>query len=96
MKIRTMWPALAVTLAGCVHIPTAEDGLSYEQRRTQLEKLESWHMSGRIAVDTGKRAYQGRFQLDNGAFDRQRMLARPGVHICSRMVREGSAPPKPC
>jgi len=62
MKIQTIWSALAVTLTGCVHIPTAEDGLSYEQRRTQLEKLESWHMSGRIAVDTGKRAYQGRFQ----------------------------------
>ena len=62
MKIRTIWPALAVALAGCVHTPTAEDGLSYEQHRTQLENLESWHMSGRIAVDTGERAYQGRFQ----------------------------------
>ncbi|MGE4658644.1 MAG: lipoprotein insertase outer membrane protein LolB [Gammaproteobacteria bacterium] len=61
MRARIIWPALAVSLAGCLHIPVTEDGLSYQQRRTQLEALQGWQMRGRIAVNTGKRAYQGRF-----------------------------------
>ncbi len=85
MKIRTIWPALAVALTGCVHIPTAEDGLSYEQRRTQLEKLESWHMSGRITVDTGKRAYQGRFQWQQHG-DSLEFSVRGPIGVCLMLI----------
>lgn len=56
----------SLTLAGCAHVPTQTDsvqtdGLSFEQRRAALEALPGWEMRGRLAVDTGERAYQARF-----------------------------------
>lgn len=58
--------AAVALLGGCATQPPAgappSDGLSLEQRRTALEALPGWEMRGRLAVDTGERAYQGRFQ----------------------------------
>lgn len=62
-----MKPALAllgavIALAGCGTLPVADDGLRYDERRARLESLSGWEMRGRLAVDTGERAFQGRFQ----------------------------------
>ncbi|HEX9877922.1 MAG TPA: lipoprotein insertase outer membrane protein LolB [Gammaproteobacteria bacterium] len=53
---------LAATLAGCAHQVRLGDGMSYTQRRDYLESVGAWEMRGRIAVDTGESAFQGRFQ----------------------------------
>jgi outer membrane lipoprotein LolB len=53
--------ALAV-LAACAHAPPAEDGLSAAERRERLAALPGWDMRGRIAIDTGERAFQARFR----------------------------------
>jgi len=52
----------ALGLSGCAHVETGEDGLSYPQRRARLEDVTHWEMRGRIAVNTGEQAFQGRFQ----------------------------------
>ena len=49
-------------LGGCALFRVAEDGLSYEQRRTRLLATPGWQMSGRIAVNNGAQAFQGRFR----------------------------------
>lgn len=51
---------LAAVLAGCATLP-ADDGLSFPERRDRLSGIEHWEMRGRIAIDTGQDAYQGRF-----------------------------------
>ena len=45
-----------VWLGGCAHLPVGEDGLSYPERQARLE-----------AIDTGERAFQGRFQWHQDA-----------------------------
>ncbi|HUQ52411.1 MAG TPA: lipoprotein insertase outer membrane protein LolB [Gammaproteobacteria bacterium] len=56
-------PALlaAAMLGGCASLPTGTDGLSLAQRRDMLESVQAWDMRGRLVVDTGERAVQGRF-----------------------------------
>ena len=54
--------AVCVLAGGCAHLRSVEDGLSYEERRTRLQETPSWRMNGRIAVNTGARAFQGRFR----------------------------------
>jgi outer membrane lipoprotein LolB len=49
-------------LAGCAHVPPATDGLDAAQRRERLDALSGWDMRGRIAIDTGERAFQARFR----------------------------------
>jgi outer membrane lipoprotein LolB len=49
-------------LAACAHVPTATDGLNAAERRERLEALSGWDMRGRIAIDTGERAFQARFR----------------------------------
>jgi outer membrane lipoprotein LolB len=49
-------------LAGCAHVPPAEDGLSMVDRRERVGALPGWDMRGRIAIDTGERAVQARFR----------------------------------
>lgn len=49
-------------VSGCAHLPPAGDGLNFEQRRAQLESLPGWQMRGRLAIDTGDRGYQARFE----------------------------------
>ena len=48
-------------LGACATLPVGTDGLSFEQRRAELEAVESWEMRGRLAIDTGDRAFQGSF-----------------------------------
>ena len=60
----TRWlpPAIAVLLlSACAHLPVGTDGLSYDARRAALTAVDAWDMRGRLAVDTGDRAFQGRF-----------------------------------
>jgi outer membrane lipoprotein LolB len=53
---------LAVLLVGgCATIETQYDGLSLAARLERIEQETVWQMRGRIAVDTGDDAYQGRF-----------------------------------
>jgi outer membrane lipoprotein LolB len=66
----TRWlaPLLAAAwLSGCANLPVGTDGLSYEQRRTQLQSVDSWEIRGRLAVDTGGRAFQGSFNWQQKA-----------------------------
>lgn len=51
----------AASLSGCATLPTGTDGLSLAQRRETLERVGAWEMRGRLTVDTGDRAVQGRF-----------------------------------
>ena len=65
---RGFLPALVLTwLAGCAHLQVGEDGLSYTERQARLEAIDSWQMNGRILVNTGERAFQGRFQWHQAA-----------------------------
>ena len=48
-------------LGGCAHLTTGSDGRNLEQRRQALEAVSAWEMRGRLTVDTGERAVQGRF-----------------------------------
>lgn len=50
-----------VVLGGCQTLPLEPDGLSFAERRDRLEAMPSWQIRGRIAIDTGEDAYQGRF-----------------------------------
>jgi outer membrane lipoprotein LolB len=59
--IRRLLPVAAALLASCAHLPLGTDGLTFEQRRSALEQQSQWAVRGRIAVDTGERGFQGRF-----------------------------------
>jgi len=62
-----VWAAL-YALGGCVSLPpVVDDGLEFAERRARLEALSGWEMRGRLAVDTGERAYQGRFRWRKNA-----------------------------
>ena len=71
----TRWPArhvlasllAAASLAGCANLPVGSDGLSPEQRRTQIESVDAWEIRGRLAVATGERAFQGSFRWQQRA-----------------------------
>jgi len=58
---------LAASLSGCAHAPVDHDDLSYPERRSYLEKLDSWDMRGSIVVATGEQAFQGRFRWQQSA-----------------------------
>ncbi len=51
----------AAAVAGCATLPVGSDGLSPEQRRTQIESVDAWKIRGRLAVATGERAFHGSF-----------------------------------
>ena len=57
----------AASLAGCANLPVGSDGLSPEQRRTQIESVDAWEIRGRLAVATGERAFQGSFRWQQRA-----------------------------
>jgi outer membrane lipoprotein LolB len=72
MTWRAVWPLLAAaTLGGCATLPTGTDGRSLDQRRDTLQSVRTWEMRGRLTVDTGDRAVQGRFNWsqDGDALD---------------------------
>ncbi len=58
--------AVAMIVAGCTRLPPADsmsdDGLSAAQRELRLRAADHWEMRGRLAVDTGERAFQARFR----------------------------------
>jgi outer membrane lipoprotein LolB len=54
--------AAVAVLAACATVPPAEDGLTVNERRASLAALPGWDMRGRIAIDTGERAFQARFR----------------------------------
>jgi outer membrane lipoprotein LolB len=57
--------AAALFAAGCASIPVSTestDGLNRTTRRARLESLSGWDMRGRLAIDTGERAFQARFR----------------------------------
>lgn len=58
---------VGATLTACTHLQPGSDELSYDERRDYLMGLQSWALRGRIAVDTGERAFQGRFQWSQDA-----------------------------
>jgi outer membrane lipoprotein LolB len=62
--VRALGAALlaAVLLAGCAHLEPGDDGLSFGERRLRLESIPAWEMRGRLAVNTGERAFQGSFR----------------------------------
>lgn len=62
MKLRAAWAAIALAgLCACTTLPTGTDGRSLDERREALQSVGSWEMRGRLTVDTGERAVQGRF-----------------------------------
>ncbi|MFL2546121.1 MAG: lipoprotein insertase outer membrane protein LolB [Candidatus Rariloculaceae bacterium] len=65
---RTLAQVLLVAVVGCAHTPPiGPDAFDYPERRDYLSELEGWSMRGRIAVDTGEEAFQGRFQWQQSA-----------------------------
>ena len=66
-------PALiaAATLAACARLPVGTDGRSLAERRDTLDSVASWELRGRLTIDTGDRAVQGRFnwQQDDDALE---------------------------
>lgn len=58
----TLAGLVCVLVGGCGTLPSIEDGLGYEERRTRLQETPGWRMNGRIVVNTGARAFQGRFR----------------------------------
>ena len=62
MRAAGLLLAAAAALAACAHVPPASDGLDAATRRLRLAALPGWEMRGRIAIDTGERAFQARFR----------------------------------
>jgi len=59
---RWLLPAIAVLLlSACAQVPLGSDHLGYDARRDALTRVDAWEMRGRLAVDTGGRAFQGSF-----------------------------------
>ena len=52
---------VAVLASSCATVETQTDGLSFGARIERLQAETAWQMRGRIAVDTGEDAHQGRF-----------------------------------
>lgn len=49
--------------AGCGQRALVEhDGLGFDERRSRFEAIAAWEMRGRIAIDTGERAYTASFR----------------------------------
>ncbi|HJR68765.1 MAG TPA: lipoprotein insertase outer membrane protein LolB [Gammaproteobacteria bacterium] len=64
MKVARAAPALLVAaalLTGCATLRVGTDGRSFEERRDVLAAVDAWEMRGRLTVDTGDGAFQGRF-----------------------------------
>lgn len=62
MKRPGLLLAAALAVTGCAHVPETTDGLDIDGRRARLEALNGWDMRGRLAIDTGERAFQARFR----------------------------------
>ena len=47
-------------LAGCAHLETLDDGLTYAERQRRLSVLAGWELSGYLVIDTGERRDRAR------------------------------------
>ena len=73
---------ICVLVGGCAHLRSAEDGLSYEERRTRLLETPGWRMNGRIAVNTGAKAFQGRFRWRQSEEEVELSISNPlGMNV---------------
>jgi outer membrane lipoprotein LolB len=66
----TRWLLPAVTallLSACANLPVGTDGMSFDRRQAALESTQAWEMRGRLAVNTGERAFQGSFNWRQNA-----------------------------
>jgi outer membrane lipoprotein LolB len=63
--------ALTALAGGCAHLRdhdnagagvAGSDGLTYDTRRARLTAVNAWETTGRLAVDTGERGFQGTFR----------------------------------
>ena len=71
-------PVVALAgLGACANLPVGEDGLSYAERQSRLNTVGSWEMNGRIAMDTGESAFQGRFQWHQAAESMELSIRSP-------------------
>lgn len=65
MKPAASWLlAAAALLAGCTNLetrPDAPQASSYSDNERELRAITHWQMRGRLAIDTGQDARQGRF-----------------------------------
>ena len=52
---------IATWLAACVSLTDESDGLGYAERMARIASASRWTLRGRISVDTGEDAFQGRF-----------------------------------
>ena len=69
--------AVFALMGGCAHLQVAEDGLGYAERQTRLRAVDRWRMNGRIAVDAGGRAFQGRFRWRQTAEEVELSISNP-------------------
>lgn len=53
--------AIATCLAACATLAPESDGLTYAERMQRVTSAAQWDLRGRISVDTGDDAFQGRF-----------------------------------
>lgn len=63
--------ALAILLSSCTTPPAdpSQSEESFSDRERRLQAVATWEMRGRIAVDTGADAWQGRFTWSQDAED---------------------------
>jgi len=47
------WFAIALVLAGCAAVPRPPKGVDWTARRTALQAMSEWRMTGRVAVAAG-------------------------------------------
>jgi outer membrane lipoprotein LolB len=67
--------AIATLLSACATLTTESDGLTYAERMQRIAGVTDWSLSGRISVDTGEDAYQGRFNWRQDS-DEMRLVIR--------------------
>ena len=73
---------LPMWLGGCETLRTAQDGLSYAERRSRLIVVDDWRMHGRIVVNAAGRAFQGRFRWRQTAGEVELSIVNPfGVSV---------------
>jgi len=62
MRSRLALVGWVVVLTGCARLDVIEDGLDAESRQAEFSEIADWDARGRLAIDTGERGYQARFQ----------------------------------
>ena len=89
MRGRAIALVAALAAAGCAPMALVNDGLDSAQRRARPEAMANWQIDGRLAIDTGKRAFLGRFKWQES--DRHLLLAVHGPLGAGSVRIEGTA-----